>query len=92
MRMESLMKLPNIGKVLAQKIERIEVYSREDLIALGSEQAMIKMATLESDDACVNMRYAFEGAIQNIRWHHLSKERKQELKALFHSIRQSINS
>lgn len=87
--MVSLMKLPNIGNVLAHKLIQIEVNSAEELIAIGSENALIKIATIDKEAACINMLYALEGAIQNIRWHHLSKERKQELKEFYQSLNNS---
>lgn len=84
--MDSLLKLPNIGKTLAEKLSQAEVNSAEELKALGSENAIIKIATIDSEVACINMLYALEGAIQNIRWHHLSKDRKQELKAFHQTL------
>lgn len=85
--MDSLMKLPNIGKTLAQKLRQVEVNSAEDLMALGSENAIIKIASIDNEGACINMLYALEGAIQNIRWHSLSKQRKLELKTFYQSLK-----
>ncbi|MFC2135358.1 TfoX/Sxy family protein [Bacteroidota bacterium] len=77
--MKELTNLPNIGKTLAQKLKMIGVNNEQELKAMGSEKAIIKIATLEDGGDCINMLYALEGAIQGIRWHNLSKERKQEL-------------
>jgi len=77
--MSQLTKLPNIGPTLAEKLERAEIHSEGELKAIGSEQAIIRIATIENSNACINMLYALEGAIQGIRWHGLSKERKAEL-------------
>lgn len=77
--MKELTDLPNIGDTLAKKLQSIGVNCAEDLIAMGSEKAIIKISTLESNGACINMLYALEGAIQGIRWHSLDKMRKQEL-------------
>jgi Holliday junction resolvasome RuvABC DNA-binding subunit len=84
--MENLIKLPNIGKTLALKLNKIDINNGQELIETGSENAIIKIATIENNGACINMLYALEGAIQGIRWHKLSKERKQELKEFYHLI------
>ena len=84
--MNPLTKLPNIGKTLALKLNAIDITSFEGLKAIGSKQAIIKISTLENSGACINMLYALEGAIQGIRWHGLSKDKKKELNAFFHLI------
>jgi len=81
--MESLRELPNIGKTLAEKLNHIGISSPEGLIETGSENAIIRLAAFENSGACINMLYALEGAIQGIRWHSLSAERKAELKAFY---------
>ena len=50
---------------------------------MGSENAIIKIATIKNSGACINMLYALEGAIQGIRWHGLDKQRKQQLKEFY---------
>ena len=84
--MNQLTELPNIGKTLALKLIAINITSLEELIAIGSKQAIVKISTLENSGACINMLYALEGAIQGIRWHGLSKEQKQELKSFYNLI------
>lgn len=78
-----LCELPNIGKVLAGKLNQVGIVSEQDLKNAGAENAFIKLATID-ETACINMLYALEGAIQGIRWHQLSKDRKQELLEFFH--------
>ena len=82
-----LSQLPNIGEVLAEKLEKIGVNSPDDLKRIGSENAIIKISTLEDSGACINMLYAIEGAIQGIRWHSLNRERKQELKEFYNMLK-----
>ena len=84
--MKSLTDLPNIGKTLAVKLILIGVESEQELKQLGSENAIIKIATIENSGACINMLYALEGAIQGIRWHGLDNDRKQELKDFYRMI------
>lgn len=81
--MKKLIELPNIGKTLAKKLNNIGILNEQDLKQLGSEKALIKIATIENSGACINMIYALEGAIQGIRWHALDKERKLELKEFY---------
>jgi len=81
--MKLLTNLPNIGKTLAVKLNQIDVTNLQELKEIGSENAIIKIATIENSGACLNMLYAIEGAIQGIRWHSLSIERKQELKEFY---------
>ena len=83
--MSKLTDLPNIGKTLANKLQAVGITDEQELKALGSENAIIKIAT-QDDSACINMLYALEGAIQGIRWHQLDKVRKQELKDFFGMI------
>ena len=78
--MKKLTDLPNIGKILADKLSLAGILNEQDLKEMGSENAIIKMATIENNGACINMLYALVGAIQGIRWHSLDKARKQELK------------
>jgi len=73
--MKSLTDLPNIGKTLADKLNIIGIKTKQDLKDIGSENAIIRIATIENSGACINMLYALEGVIQGIRWHGLDKER-----------------
>ncbi|MBK7132308.1 MAG: TfoX/Sxy family protein [Bacteroidales bacterium] len=77
--MKSLTELPNIGKTLADKLIAAGINNDKELIETGSENAIIRLATIENSGVCINMLYALEGAIQGIRWHNLDRERKQEL-------------
>jgi len=84
--MKKVTDLPNIGKTLAQKLNTIGIQTEQDLKEIGSEDAIIKIATLEQSGTCINMLYALEGAIQGIRWHGLSRERKEELKVFYKRV------
>ncbi len=84
---DELTSLPNIGKTLAEKLLAVGINNEEDLKAAGSENAIIKIATIENSGACINMLYALEGAIQGIRWHGLSKDRKETLKEFYRMMK-----
>lgn len=77
--METLQSLPNIGKTLAKKLDKVGIKTPEELIEIGSENALLRIREIDKS-GCYNMLCALEGAIQGIRWYGLSKERKEELK------------
>jgi len=73
--MSTVKDLPNIGKVLAEELEAVGIKTPKDLKEVGSAKALF-MIRGQSGRGCMNMLYALEGAIKEIRWHHLSKEEK----------------
>ena len=80
--------LPNIGKVLADKLKLVEIDTVEKLQSIGSESTFIRLKTVDSD-VCFNMLCALEGAIQGIRWHNLEKCKKEELRIFFEMTKQT---
>jgi DNA transformation protein len=77
--MKKLDELPNIGRVMIERLKKINVVTTDDLIDLGSKEAYRRLLKLEGD-TCLDTLYALEGAIKEIRWHDLSKNKKDELK------------
>ena len=84
--MSDLTKLPNIGKVLSQNLTAIGISVYDDLKQKGTETTILELLTVPNNDVCINMVYAIEGAIQDIRWHGLDAERKKELLEFYNSI------
>ncbi len=82
--MGELSKLPNIGKVLEKQLNDVGINTIDDLINLGSKEAWLKIKEID-DSACLNRLMALEGAIQNIRWHDLSEEDKDNLRNFYNS-------
>jgi DNA transformation protein len=76
---DTLTQLPNIGKVVAEKLCQVGITTPEELYAIGTEQTFIRLLSID-ETACFSELQAIEGAIQGIRWHNLPKERKEELK------------
>ena len=74
-----LEKMINIGSGLAKRLNDAGVNCAEDLISIGSKQAFLKTKAIYPD-ACINSLFALEGAIRNIRWHHLPSKVKSDLK------------
>jgi len=77
--MSDLKSLPNIGKELEKLLNQVDISTVEELKQAGSENAFIRIKTIDPS-ACISKLCALEGAVQGIRWHNLTKERKQELK------------
>lgn len=84
--MSTLEKRPNLGKALVKQLTEAEINSFEQLEEMGSEKTFLKLKTIYPD-ACINRLYAIEGAIQGIRWHQLSKDRKNELLIFFNMLK-----
>ena len=82
--MGELSKLPNIGKVLEKQLNDVGINTVDDLINLGSKEAWLKIKEIDGS-ACLNRLMALEGAIQNIRWHNLSEEDKDNLRNFYNS-------
>ena len=82
-KIENLTQMKNIGKVVAEKLIQVGITTPEELCAIGSEQAFIRLQTVD-ETACFSMLQGLEGAIQGIRWHNLPKEQKEELKEFLH--------
>jgi DNA transformation protein and related proteins len=74
--------LQNIGIVVAGKLKEAGIKTPEELRAIGAEQAFIRLQSID-ETACFSMLQGLEGAIQNVRWHNLPKERKEELRQFF---------
>jgi DNA transformation protein len=87
--MDDLTALPNIGKVLAQKLAEIGVTGYEDLASMGSVEAVLRIGHVDPS-ACYNMLYALEGAIRGVRWHAIPKEERALLKGEFDLARTSV--
>lgn len=81
--MEDLTKLPNIGKVLAEKLKQIGVNTYDDLAEMGSVEALIRIGQTDIT-AFANMLYALEGAIMGVRWHDIPIEYREKVKEQFY--------
>ena len=82
--MGELSKLPNIGKVLEEQLNDVGIETVDDLIDIGSREAWLRIREVD-DSACLNRLMALEGAIQNVRWHDLSQEDKENLRNFYNS-------
>ena len=85
--MGELSKLPNIGKVVEKQLNDVGINTIDELINWGSKEAWLTIKEVD-ESACLNRLMALEGAIQNIRWHDLSDEDKQNLKDFYNLQKQ----
>ena len=84
-----LTSLPNIGKIMAERLNEAGIHTVEELFQLGSKAAFMKL--VEADpEVCISILYSLEGAIQGIRWHDLDRERRQELKEYYFNWRDPV--
>ncbi|HEY4199438.1 MAG TPA: TfoX/Sxy family DNA transformation protein [Devosiaceae bacterium] len=77
--MTRLQGLPNIGPVLAQRLEKAGIASAEEFLALGDEAAFARLVALYPEDACTHTRLALAGAARNTRWMALDRQLRQSL-------------
>lgn len=80
--MNELEKLNNIGKELAKQLNAVGIYTYDDLVDCGSQEAWLRIKKIDAT-ACMNRLMALEGAIQNVRWHNLPEREKERLKKFF---------
>lgn len=82
--MGELLKLNNIGKELERQLNEVGIFTYDDLVNAGSQEAWLKIKAIDPS-ACINRLMSLEGAIQKIRWHHLSDKDKKYLKDFYES-------
>lgn len=84
--LDKLEDLRNIGATLAALLHETGINSPEELYETGTFKAFMRVKAVDPD-ACFSKLCAFEGAVEGIRWHKLSKEKKAELKHFFAMIK-----
>ncbi len=77
--MAELTSMMNIGKEMAKKLNSVGIGSAEELLHSGVEQAFLKVKG-SYPNVCLVHLYALEGAVCNVEFNSLSKDRKKELK------------
>ncbi|HOJ02065.1 MAG TPA: TfoX/Sxy family protein [Anaerolineaceae bacterium] len=83
--MDSLSKLPNIGKVLERNLNDIGIYTQKQLVEMGGKNAFIRIKQMDNG-ACLHMLYAIQGAIEGVKYPQLAVSTKQDLKHFFDSL------
>lgn len=83
--MGELSTLPNIGNVLEKNLNDIGIDTPEQLQAIGSKEAFIRIK-LNDAGACLHMLYGLQGAIEGIRDTFLSENTKADLKKFYKTL------
>jgi len=81
-----LSSLPNIGKIVEEQLIQVGIEDIDTLKKVGSKEAWLRIQKID-ESACYNRLCALEGALEGIRWHDLSAEKKDELKAFYEEHR-----
>ena len=76
--MGELSKLPNIGKEVESQLNKVGIFTYEELKESGSEQVWLKIQEIDNS-ACIHRLLALEGAICGVKKTVLPQERKAEL-------------
>lgn len=80
--MGELSKLPNIGKVVEEQLNRAGIWTEEELKAAGAESAWLKIQEFD-ESACMHRLLALEGAICGVKKSLLPEERKAQLREFY---------
>jgi len=81
----NLSEVQNIGAVLETLFVRAWIHCSTGLIDTASKEAFKKIKNIEGQ-ACINMLFAPEGAVQGKRWHKLSQKEKEDHGFFFRSL------
>jgi DNA transformation protein len=80
--MGELSELPNIGKGVESQLNKVGIFTYDELKDIGTEQAWLKIQEIDAS-ACIHRLLALEGAIQGVKKTVLPQERKAELKDFY---------
>jgi DNA transformation protein len=77
----------NIGKVLELKLNTVGINSLEELQQAGTENAFAKIMSIDKN-AGRTILFSIDGAISEVPWHKIDKNRKERLKDYYNELRQ----
>lgn len=80
--MGELAKLPNIGKVVEEQLNRVGICTENDLKSAGAKQAWLEIQKID-ESACIHRLMALEGAIRGVKKTALPEEVKKDLKEFY---------
>lgn len=87
--MAKLSTLKNIGKTIERKLKSVGINTAEELQAVGSKDAFIRLK-LKYPEVCLVHLYTIHGAIENIDFNQLPETTKLELKAFSDSLKKNL--
>jgi DNA transformation protein len=71
--------VPNIGKVLGQRLRAAGIATQADLLKVGDDLAFARLKQLFPEDACGHTRLALAGAVRGVRRTELPAQLRAEL-------------
>jgi len=71
---KSLQSLPNIGKVTAEKLQRIGIKSKEEFLARDPYQVFEELVAKVDPTLCRCALASIVGANMNVPWHVITKQ------------------
>ena len=71
--------LPNLGPTSAGWLRDVGIESRDDLERLGAVEAFLRVDA-SREGISLNLLYALEGALQDVRWDRLPPELRADLR------------
>ncbi|MBU3103307.1 TfoX/Sxy family protein [Clostridium gasigenes] len=80
--MGELSKLLNIGKEVERQLNKVGIFTYDELKNIGVEQAWLKIQEIDAS-ACIHRLLVLEGAIKGVKKTALPQERKVELKEFY---------
>ena len=80
MNMAELTSLRNIGKELEKKLKSVDISTAEELQAIGSEEAFLRLK-LHYPNVCLVHLQTLEGAVSDTEYNRLSEDVKKRLKS-----------
>ena len=85
--MSALEDMPNIGKVLAERLRMAGISDQAALIKIGDAEAFVRIRAELPEDACTHTRLALAGAVRGVRWHTLDGTLRAKLRDEAHAKR-----
>jgi DNA transformation protein and related proteins len=87
----SIASLANLGPKSAEFLAAAGIRSLEELAALGSVAAFVKVKSVEPK-ASLNLLWALEGALTGLHWREVAKEHRTSLLLALESHEQQFKS
>lgn len=75
-----------LGKTMDRKLRSVGVESAEELTAMGSKEALLRLK-MRYPETCVVIAYHLQAAIEGVEIKTLAPETKADLKAYFQTLK-----
>ena len=83
--------MKNIGRKMAENLNEVGIFSRDDLEQVGVEETFVRMRKKDpSKDLCACVLYALYGALHDQKWNEISEEKKRVFRDFSHEVAKKI--